>query len=239
MRKLSTLPMWFLGFCLVAVATSCGSKVERSQEGHSGSAGRTRAGEKEKTVPEGAKEEPAPAAAGDRPEASEADAEKSAGVDINDAELPLVVIKTRRGEIVIELFEDDAPNTVANFMSLVEKGFYDGIVFHRVIPDFMVQTGDPTGTGRGGPGYRFADEINKRKHDAPGVLSMANAGPDTNGSQFFITHKATPWLDGKHTVFGRVVKGRATVDAIRRGDKMTEVKALRKRSHKYEPRVNR
>jgi cyclophilin family peptidyl-prolyl cis-trans isomerase len=151
----------------------------------------------------------------------------------------MVVIRTEKGEIVIELFEDDAPNTVASFVSLAERGFYDGLVFHRVIADFMIQGGDPTGTGRGGPGYRFADEISARKHDGPGVLSMANSGPDTNGSQFFITHKATPWLDGRHTVFGRVVRGREVVDAIRRGDAMTQVKVLRKRSHRYEPRVTR
>ena len=128
---------------------------------------------------------------------------------------PMVTIDTTKGTITLELYPEDAPKTVENFMTLAKKGFYNGIVFHRVIPGFMVQTGDPTGTGTGGPGYAFADEISpKRRHDGPGVLSMANAGPNTNGSQFFITLKATPWLDGRHTVFGRVVKGQDVVEAI-------------------------
>jgi peptidyl-prolyl cis-trans isomerase B (cyclophilin B) len=151
--------------------------------------------------------------------------------------LPTVSIATNRGAIEIELFEDDAPNTVASFISLAEKGFYNGILFHRVIADFMVQGGDPTGTGTGGPGYRFKDEISKRKHDGPGVLSMANAGPNTNGSQFFITHVATPHLDGKHAVFGKVTKGMNVVNAIKQGDKMTTVTVTRKRDHPYAPKV--
>ncbi len=132
--------------------------------------------------------------------------------------------KTTRGDIVVQLFTKDAPVTVNNFVFLARDKFYDGTTFHRVIADFMVQGGDPTGTGRGGPGYRFADETknNPNKHDR-GVLSMANAGPNTNGSQFFITHVATPWLDGKHTVFGKVLKGLEVVDAIRQGDKLTTV----------------
>ena len=118
------------------------------------------------------------------------------------------------GAIAIELFDDDAPKTVANFKKLAEDGFYDGVIFHRVIPDFMVQAGDPTGTGSGGPGYTFEDEFNHHKV-ARGALAMANAGPNTNGSQFFIvTADATPWLDGKHTVFGRVTDGMDAVDAI-------------------------
>ncbi len=133
-------------------------------------------------------------------------------------------IKTRRGTIELELYADDAPLTVANFVNLARRGYYDGITFHRVIPDFMVQGGDPTGTGSGGPGYKFQDECTpKRRHDGPGVLSMANAGPGTNGSQFFITHVATDWLDGKHTVFGRVTSGQDVVDAIAQGDKMESV----------------
>jgi cyclophilin family peptidyl-prolyl cis-trans isomerase len=123
-------------------------------------------------------------------------------------------LHTSHGTIDVELFDDDAPKTVQNFVDLARKGFYDGVVFHRVIPDFMIQGGDPTGTGRGGPGYEFEDEINEHKI-VRGALAMANAGPDTNGSQFFIvTADATPWLDGKHTVFGRVTDGMETVDAI-------------------------
>jgi peptidyl-prolyl cis-trans isomerase B (cyclophilin B) len=131
---------------------------------------------------------------------------------------------TARGEIVCELFAKDAPKTVNNFVFLARDKFYDGTVFHRVIADFMVQGGDPTGTGRGGPGYQFEDEVkgNPQKHQV-GTLSMANAGPNTNGSQFFITHAATNWLDGKHTVFGKVTKGQEVVDAIQQGDKLTAV----------------
>jgi cyclophilin family peptidyl-prolyl cis-trans isomerase len=117
-------------------------------------------------------------------------------------------METDKGTMVLELFADKAPKTVNNFVFLSREGFYDGVIFHRVIPDFMAQGGDPTGKGSGGPGYRFADEFHPSlKHDKPGVLSMANAGPGTNGSQFFITHVPTPWLDGKHTVFGRIVEG--------------------------------
>ena len=133
-------------------------------------------------------------------------------------------LTTTRGEIVCDLFAKDAPKTVNNFVFLAREKFYDGTVFHRVIADFMVQGGDPTGTGRGGPGYRFEDEVrnNPHKHQV-GSLSMANAGPNTNGSQFFITHVATDWLNGKHTVFGRVTKGQKIVDAIRQGDKLASV----------------
>lgn len=128
---------------------------------------------------------------------------------------PMVTIETTKGTIALELYPEDAPKTVENFLTLAKKGFYNGIVFHRVIPGFMVQTGDPTGTGRGGPGYSFADEFSPtRTHDGPGVLSMANAGPNTNGSQFFITLKATPWLDGKHTIFGHVTQGQEVIEAI-------------------------
>ena len=127
-------------------------------------------------------------------------------------------ITTSKGSLDIELFDDDAPKTVENFRKLAGEGFYDGVVFHRVIPDFMIQGGDPTGTGRGGPGYRFEDEVDAEKNPHKfkvGTLAMANAGPNTNGSQFFIvTAPATPWLDGKHTVFGQVTSGQDVVDRI-------------------------
>ena len=133
-------------------------------------------------------------------------------------------IETERGTIVLELYARHAPATVNNFIFLARQGFYDGVRFHRVIADFMIQGGDPTGSGRGGPGYRFADELrdNPLKHGA-GALSMANAGPDTNGSQFFITHCPQPHLDGRHTVFGQVVEGQPVVDAVRQGDRMLRV----------------
>jgi peptidyl-prolyl cis-trans isomerase B (cyclophilin B) len=123
-------------------------------------------------------------------------------------------LQTNHGPIAIELFDDDAPKTVENFLKLSRDGFYDGVIFHRVIPDFMIQGGDPTGTGSGGPGYQFEDEFNDNKV-ARGALAMANAGPNTNGSQFFIvTTEAASWLDGKHTVFGRVTDGMDVVDVI-------------------------
>ena len=122
---------------------------------------------------------------------------------------------TEQGDFVVELFADRAPKTVNNFVFLAREGFYNGVAFHRVIRDFMAQGGDPTGSGSGGPGYRFADEFHPGlRHDGPGVLSMANAGPNTNGSQFFITHRATPHLDNKHSVFGKVIKGMQVVLAI-------------------------
>ena len=134
------------------------------------------------------------------------------------------VFETSKGQIRIALFADDAPLTVASFVNLAQRGFYDGLKFHRVIANFMIQGGDPTGTGRGGPGYNFADEFSpNRRHDAAGILSMANAGPGTNGSQFFITHGPTPHLDGRHSVFGRVVSGQDVVDAVAQNDVMTTV----------------
>lgn len=131
---------------------------------------------------------------------------------------------TSRGAIVCELFAKDAPKTVNNFVYLARDKFYDGLSFHRVIPDFMIQGGCPEGSGRGGPGYRFEDETagNPNKHKV-GSLSMANAGPNTNGSQFFITHVVTNWLDGKHTVFGQVTEGQDIVDAVQQGDKIESV----------------
>ena len=135
-----------------------------------------------------------------------------------------VTITTDRGTIELELYPRHAPQTVNNFVFLAKQGFYDGVTFHRVIGDFMIQGGDPTGSGRGGPGYLFADECdgNPLRHDAK-VISMANAGPNTNGSQFFITHVATPHLDGRHTVFGKVTSGEAVVDAVEQGDTMLSV----------------
>lgn len=138
--------------------------------------------------------------------------------------MKVATIEMDRGTIRLELFDDKAPKTVANFERLAGEGFYDGLKFHRVIADFMIQGGCPKGTGTGGPGYTFEDEFHSDlRHDGPGVLSMANAGPNTNGSQFFITHVATPWLDGKHTVFGRVLSGQNVVDSVEQGDVMNRV----------------
>lgn len=132
-------------------------------------------------------------------------------------------LQTTKGEIRLKLFPDKTPVTVANFANLIQRGFYDGITFHRVIKDFMIQGGDPLGTGTGGPGYQFKDEFDPSlKHDSAGVLSMANAGPGTNGSQFFITHLPTPHLDGRHTVFGKVTAGQDVVNSIEKGDKITK-----------------
>jgi peptidyl-prolyl cis-trans isomerase B (cyclophilin B) len=144
---------------------------------------------------------------------------------IDPAKQYTATIETNHGVIVVNLYASQTPRTVNNFVCLAEDGYYDGVTFHRVIPDFMIQGGDPTGTGRGGPGYTFKDEFDpKLKHDKPGVLSMANAGPGTNGSQFFITHVPTPWLDGKHSVFGQVTEGLDVVNAIEQGDIMLSVK---------------
>ncbi|MEX0611774.1 MAG: peptidylprolyl isomerase [Pirellulales bacterium] len=135
------------------------------------------------------------------------------------------IITTPHGDIRLKLHDDKAPKTVANFEKLASSGFYDGLTFHRVIADFMIQGGCPQGTGTGGPGYIFGDEFHKDlKHSGPGMLSMANSGPNSNGSQFFITHIATPWLDGKHSVFGQVIDDtQKVVDAVRQGDKMEKV----------------
>ena len=134
-------------------------------------------------------------------------------------------LQTNQGAIAVELFDEDAPTTVENFLKLARDGFYDGVIFHRVIPDFMIQGGDPTGTGTGGPGYSFEDEFHKDlKHKGPGILSMANSGPNSNGSQFFITHVATPWLDNKHSIFGQVIEDtQSVVNKVRQGDKMEKV----------------
>lgn len=138
--------------------------------------------------------------------------------------MKVATIETPRGAIKIQLFDDKAPRTVENFVTLVNKGFYNGLKFHRVIADFMIQGGCPKGTGTGGPGYTFADEFHPDlKHNSAGILSMANAGPNSNGSQFFITHGPTPHLDGKHSVFGKVIEGQDVVDAVRQGDAMIKV----------------
>jgi cyclophilin family peptidyl-prolyl cis-trans isomerase len=182
---------------------------------------------------------------------AQAKAEWAKEKKIRDAEakaddLPRVVLKTSKGDIVIELLENEAPNTVLNFITLVEKGFYDGVPFHRVLPGFMAQGGDPKGTGSGGPGYTIPDECNQPnyRHHFRGSLSMAHAGPNTGGSQFFLTFLPTPHLDGKHTVFGRVIDGFDVLAKLKRinpenstaasADKIVEAKVLRKRSHPYD-----
>ncbi|MBT2747640.1 MULTISPECIES: peptidylprolyl isomerase [unclassified Lysobacter] len=136
----------------------------------------------------------------------------------------IATFDTERGPIRVELAADKAPLTVANFVNLAQRGFYDGLNFHRVIPNFMIQGGCPQGTGTGGPGYRFEDEARNGLGHQRGVLSMANAGPGTNGSQFFITHIVCDWLDGKHTVFGKVLEGLEIVDTVKQGDKINSVK---------------
>lgn len=138
-----------------------------------------------------------------------------------------IVLSTSKGDIEATLYASKTPVTVASYLNLAQSKYYDGLTFHRVIPNFMIQGGDPTGTGRGGPGYRFADEFDSSlTHDGPGVFSMANAGPGTNGSQFFITHNATPHLNNRHTVFGKVTKGQDIVNAITRGDTIKSIKIL-------------
>jgi len=138
-----------------------------------------------------------------------------------------IILTTSKGNIEATLQPAKAPVTVANFLNLSKRGYYNGLTFHRVIPEFMIQGGDPTGTGSGGPGYQFEDEVKSGlKHDKPGILSMANAGPSTNGSQFFITHVATPHLNGRHTVFGAVTKGQDIVNAIQKDDTIEKIEIL-------------
>ena len=143
-------------------------------------------------------------------------------MNIDTSKQYIATIETNRGDLVLELFAKDVPVTVNNFVTLARDGFYDGLTFHRVIDDFMVQGGDPTGTGRGGPGYTFADEFTEHKHVA-GALSMANAGANTNGSQFFITHSPQHHLDGRHSVFGQLIEGKDVLDKIKQGDVMKKI----------------
>jgi len=151
-----------------------------------------------------------------------------------------IIVKTDKGEIEGTLFASKAPLTVANFLNLAKRGYYNGITFHRVIPQFMIQGGDPTGSGMGGPGYKFEDEVKTGlKHDKPGIFSMANAGPGTNGSQFFITHVPTPHLDGKHTVFGEVTKGQDVVNAIKQSDKIVSIEILDPTEELFESKKDR
>ncbi len=155
---------------------------------------------------------------------SEKQWDKPPAMQIDPKKTYRITIETNRGDMELELYPEYAPKTVNNFIFLAQEAFYDGVVFHRVISDFMVQGGDPTGTGRGGPGYKFEDEVaeNPLKHET-GVISMANAGPNTNGSQFFITHSPQPHLDGMHTVFGKIIEGQQVVNAIQQGDRMVKV----------------
>jgi peptidyl-prolyl cis-trans isomerase B (cyclophilin B) len=150
--------------------------------------------------------------------------DKSPAMEIDPRKVYRVKIETGKGTIRLELYPQHAPKTVNNFVFLIRQGFYDGVSFHRVIGNFMIQGGDPTGSGRGGPGYRFENETkgNPLRHET-GVISMANAGPDTNGSQFFITHSPQPHLDGRHTVFGKVTAGQEVVNTLRQGDRMDTV----------------
>jgi len=150
--------------------------------------------------------------------------QKAPAMQIDTEKTYRATVETTKGNIVLELYPRHAPKTVNNFVFLAKEGFYDGVIFHRVIENFVIQGGDPAGTGRGGPGYSFADEVkdNPLKHEK-GVISMANAGPNTNGSQFFITHSPQPHLNGRHTVFGKVIDGMDTVHAIRQGDRMTKL----------------
>lgn len=151
-----------------------------------------------------------------------------------------IILQTDKGAIEGTLFASKAPLTVANFLNLAKRGYYNGIKFHRVIPNFMIQGGDPSGTGAGGPGYEFEDEVKTGlKHSKPGIFSMANRGPRTNGSQFFITHVPTDWLDGKHTVFGEVTKGQDVVNSIKQGDKITGIEVLDSTDELFEAQKDR
>ena len=160
---------------------------------------------------------------GEKPTQNETDNPKSKD-EVSDIK---IILKTSKGDIHATMFSSKVPVTTANFLNLASRGYYDGITFHRVIPNFMIQGGDPTGSGRGGPGYRFEDEFDRSlRHSKAGIFSMANAGPGTNGSQFFITHGPTPHLDDKHSVFGEVTKGQDVVDSIQQGDKIEGIEIV-------------
>lgn len=160
-------------------------------------------------------------------QATDAEAVKQAEVASQTVRDIRIVLHTSAGPIEARLYATKTPVTVANFVNLAERGYYNGLTFHRVIPDFMIQGGDPEGTGAGGPGYEFEDEFHPAlRHNRAGIFSMANAGPGTNGSQFFITHKATPWLDRRHSVFGEVTRGQGVVDRIRQGATIERIEIL-------------
>lgn len=220
--------IYLFAFLLVAFSFHSEAKAEEAAKDMA-----TKTAETVKTVP---------AAKDEKADKKEAKAEKKAKKDPKKGKEMFALFETNKGNFKVKLFPDKAPKTVENFVGLAEgtkewtdpktdkkvkKPFYDGLAFHRVIPNFMIQGGCPLGTGTGGPGYKFADEFSDLKHTKPGMLSMANAGPNTNGSQFFVTVAATPWLDGKHTIFGEVVEGMDIVDAISKartspGDKPVE-----------------
>lgn len=225
---------FLLMLCCVALFAACNSKTaEKGKDGLSNAAQKVedaakKTGDAAQDMAEKAKDK-INSATKNIPTVNSADMKKLRD-EANFKKDVDVVIKTNKGDINLTLFGTKAPKTVANFIGLAESGFYDGLKFHRVIPDFMIQGGCPLGNGTGNPGYKFEDEFDPTlKHDGPGVLSMANSGPNTNGSQFFITHKATPWLDGKHSVFGKVKSedDQKVVDSIAKGDKIEAVKVMR------------
>jgi peptidyl-prolyl cis-trans isomerase B (cyclophilin B) len=212
-----------VGMMALATAGCNGSTSDKSPAGDTTKKATTPSSATKTAVPESSTKSMAP------------EPTKKAAVESTKEPLPQVTIQTTKGNIVLELAEDDAPNTVANFISLAEKGFYNGLTFHRVEPTFVIQGGDPEGNGHGGPGYLIADEISPvLKHDR-GVISMARRGPNTAGSQFFIMLGASPRLDGQYSAFGRVTSGMDVVDRIVVGDKMIKVTVDHKRNHVYKP----
>ena len=212
--------LFCLFLCSVICLSACNNKTKNSTSGNDG-----KTGTEATKAPAAQKTPTPPAPASNMPSVNKDEMLKLIADAKFDKDLD-AVIKTSKGDINLTLFATKTPKTVANFKGLADKGFYDNLNFHRVIPDFMVQGGCPMGNGRGNPGYKFEDEfVDELKHDGPGVLSMANSGPATNGSQFFITHKATPWLNGKHTVFGKVKSDadQQIINSIVKGDKILKV----------------